>query len=58
MRKPVAAMKKRVSSLINQTAEESDLKYFLYSAHDSTVSNLITWLNAYNLEWDWIDYAS
>ncbi len=38
--------------------QEVDLKYFLYSAHDTQITNMLVWLDSYNVEWDWVTYAS
>ncbi len=39
--KPVAAMKARVEQILNNNTDSDTLRYFLYSAHDVQVANVL-----------------
>ena len=64
LRKPVAIMKRKVADMLGKEIEQevsvsdeeaSDLKFFIYSAHDTQVVNMMDFLKK---DFDWIPFAS
>ncbi|RIA89614.1 histidine phosphatase superfamily, partial [Glomus cerebriforme] len=47
----LAELREIILSKVNNTSETKDLKFAIYSGHDSTIAPLITTFNAYNHRW-------
>ena len=66
MRKPLTIMEYKVYDILKQTNNPlanlnpiwKDLKYMIYSAHDTQVDNMEYWLNPSDYEMDYILFAS
>lgn len=68
MRDPLHIMKRRVASMLGiEEASPADdwfngfedsMKYFIYSAHDTQVDNMMIWLKPTNVEANFYPYAS
>lgn len=57
-RYPLEVMKEKKAAIQRGTEKKEDLKYVLYSAHDSTVANFLEFLNLADFDFDNIPYAS
>lgn len=58
-KKPLAAMKARVHELISDNNDHRDtLRYFLYSAHDVQVANVLHWLEPVDYKFVDVPYVS
>lgn len=55
-RKPLAIMQDKVDQETDKKYD--DLKYLIYSAHDTQVDNIMTWLQPEDLSWNNVPYAS
>jgi hypothetical protein len=58
MRYPVKVMSDRVNAILNGTEQKHDLRYVMYSAHDTQVANLLEYLNLTDFDYYYIPYAS
>ena len=61
MRRPYASMRRIVKELISGDDKKglfNDLKYIIYSAHDTQVDNLMVWLTQTKEIFNNIPYAS
>jgi hypothetical protein len=57
-KKPLAAMKNRVYELIGDITDLDTLRYFLYSAHDVQVANVLQWLEPVDYKFVDVPYVS
>ena len=51
-------MQLKVDEILNDTAHSSPLKYWIYSVHDTQISNLMYWLHSSNAQVDYVEFAS
>jgi len=51
-------MQNRVDAILGKDADETPLRYMIYSAHDDQISNLVEWLHSTNIKQDYVLYAS
>jgi len=58
MRKPLQVMRAKVEALFKGDSYLDNLKMMIYSAHDTQVQNLLTWLAPTNREEDAVVFAS
>ena len=61
LRKPIEIMKAKVDAMLgikNLPPQWSDLKYIIYSAHDTQVDNMEVWLNPNDYQMNFIKFAS
>ena len=56
MRTPLEIMSEQVT--LTKTGEYKDLKYLIYSAHDTQVVNMVSWLTQKTNGFDYVPYAS
>lgn len=57
-KKPLAAMRNRVAEVINNSTDRDTLRYFLYSAHDVQVANVLQWLQPEDYKFVDVPYVS
>jgi hypothetical protein len=57
-KKPLAAMKQRVHELTSNITDPDTLRYFLYSAHDVQVANVLQWLEPVDYKFIDVPYVS
>ena len=50
MRKPIQAIKDTVAKYLNGTVTKDDLKYFIHSAHDTQLWNVVEFLQSVNYD--------
>lgn len=56
---PRQHMEARLNSILAKKRDErSELRYYLDSAHDDNIANMLVWLNAYQYQYPDIPYAS
>jgi len=58
MRGPLAKLSERLEKVYSGTANQKDLKYLLYSAHDIQLASLFIFLDFTDFEYLKIDFAS
>jgi len=58
MRYPRANMEHRVNSILNGTEKKTDLRYVIYSAHDTQIANLLEFFNFSEFFYDGVPYCS
>jgi len=51
-------MKNRVAEILSGNESRDTLRYFIYSAHDDAISNLLLFLNPVNFEFESVPYCS
>lgn len=51
-------MQIKVDYMLGLSLNSSPIKYWIYSLHDTQVSNLMFWLHNTNVEADFFEYAS
>lgn len=51
-------MRKRVAEVINNSTDRDTLRYFLYSAHDVQVANVLSWLQPEDFKFVDVPYVS
>ena len=62
LRKPMKLMQQKVNDMLGIQNEDSDtskdLKYFIFSSHDTQVDNMVVWLTQNKTSFDYTPYAS
>ena len=58
LRKPLQALKERVETLINGEEDLEQVRYMLYSAHDTQVSTTMFVLSPYKYDFKTVPFAS
>ena len=58
LRTPLKKMDETVKSILNHADSKNDLKYFVYSAHDMQIANLLDFLNFTNFDYYNVPYCS
>eukprot|EP00350_Pseudokeronopsis_sp_OXSARD2_P004448 CAMPEP_0170545760 /NCGR_PEP_ID=MMETSP0211-20121228/4123_1 /TAXON_ID=311385 /ORGANISM="Pseudokeronopsis sp., Strain OXSARD2" /LENGTH=93 /DNA_ID=CAMNT_0010849835 /DNA_START=852 /DNA_END=1133 /DNA_ORIENTATION=- len=51
-------MQERIDSILSQNEDKDSLKYFIYSAHDVQIANVLEFFQFENLEYYYVPYAS
>ena len=58
LRKPMEIMQLKVDAELGIKKHDTDLKYFIFSSHDTQVDNMVVWLTQNKTYFDYTPYAS